>query len=174
MRFLSRHLQATLQDHVEAYLAELGWVGPADQTPLGALPVTYQRVRPDEDLLQSVTPNLVAASFGTQDEDTEEEMGGAVVSQDHVVFIDIYAENEGVALSLAEDVRDLFTGRASYAGRTASRFVQLQDQTQMPPTPVLGYLIELGDVVREPSPRGLSSVVWQIVTATATIYLPGA
>lgn len=168
MRHLSRHLQATLENHVEAWLTGLGWLDPVN-TPLGALPVTFQRKRPDEHLLQSVQPNLVTVSFGSQTDDAEEELGAGLVSQEHVVFVDIYAENEGIGLALAEDIRDLLVGRPP----GVSRYVPLMDQRVNPPTPVLGYQIELDEVVREPSLRQLANISWQVVSCTAWIYLPG-
>lgn len=172
MRHLSRHLQATVQNHVRDHLAFLDWIGPEENTPFGALPVQYQTVRPSEALLQSVTPNLVAVSFGGQTDDAEEQMGGGLVSQEHVVFVDVYAENEGVGLALAEDIRDLLVGRASYLSY-ASRFLKVHDQATTPPTVVPGYLLEFTEVFREPAEREIGSVDWQVIRATAYLHLPG-
>jgi hypothetical protein len=161
-----------MQDNVERHLTGLGWLG-TDLTPLGALPTTFQRVRPQESQLQSITPNLVAVSFGPQLDDAPEQLGGGLVSQEHVVFVDVFAENEGIGLALSEDVRDLFTGRASYAGRNPSRFFRLEDQTTAPPTPVLGYACEITDVHREVATRMVANAEWQIVRATVEVLMPG-
>lgn len=171
MRHLSRHLQATMETHVEQWLTGLGWLTTDPLlVPLGALPVIFQRKRPEESLLASLKPNLVTVSFGGQTDDAEEELGGRLVSQEHVMFVDVYAENEGIGLALAEDVRDLLTGRPV----GTSRFVALMNQDVAPPTPVVDYLIELDDVVREPASRQLNQVAWQVISCSAAIYLPGA
>lgn len=167
MRHLSRHLQATLEDHVEAWLTGLGWLDP--DPPFGALPVKFQRKRPDEHLLESLTPNLVTVSFGRQADDEEEELGGGLVSQEHLMFVDVYGENEGIALALSEDIRDLLVGRAP----GTSRFVRLMNQMQAVPTPVLGYTIELQDVAREPATRPLANTSWHVVSCSAVAYMPG-
>lgn len=172
LRHLSRHLQATVQDHIQRHLTALGWIGPAEGVPFGARAVDYQTVRPSESLLKSLAPNLVSVSFGLQGDDTEEQMGGGLLSQDHVLFVDVYAENEGIGLALAEDVRDLLVGRASYR-ENPSRYLVLEDQMTEPPTPVPAYKAEFTDVFREPSDRELANADWQIVKATAYLHLPG-
>lgn len=169
MRHFSRHLQATIQNQVERHLVATGWLpdgSPGFVTLFGAQPVTFQRQRPDESLLKSVTANLVTVSFGTQSDDEDEQMGGGLVAQDHSVFVDVYAENDAIALALAEDVRDLFVGRTA-----AGRFFRIVDQTTA--TPVLGYLGEYDEVLRAPADRELPNVRWQLVQATALVHMPG-
>ena len=171
MRHLSRHLQATVQDLVEAHLVATGWLDdgtPGFETLLGALPVTYQRQRPSESDLVSITPNLVSVSFGGQTQDLPEELGDGLLSQEHPFFVDVFAENDGVALALAEDVRDYLLGRTP-----GGRFFQVHDHGVMPTTPVLGYLGEYDEVFREPADRELASARWQIVRATAVVVMPG-
>lgn len=171
MRHFSRHLQATIQDQVEAHLVTTGWLTDGSVgfvTLLGALPVTYQRQRPDEHLLQSVQPNLVTVSFGGQTDDEDEQMGGGIVSQEHVIFVDVYAENDAIAVALAEDVRDLFAGRTA-----AGRFFRVRNHTVLPTTPVVDYLAEYDEVFREPSDRELANARWQVVRATALVTMPG-
>ena len=168
MRYLSRHLQATVQDLVERHLAALGWLDPAD-APFGALPVIVQRARPSESQLQAIEPNLVAVSFGEQGDETDAELGAGVTSSDHVLFVDVLAESGGVGLALAEDVRDLLTGRASYDGRTASRYFRVEDQRTAPPTPVDGLLAEWAEVFREPAERQLPGTDWQVLRASIVL-----
>lgn len=169
MRHFSRHLHATIQNQVEQHLVDCGWLtnGDVGFVPLlGALPVDYQRQRPDESMLKSLKPNLVSVSFGGQTDDEEEELGGGVVSQEHVIFADVYAENDAIAVALASDIRDLFAGRTA-----AGRFFRVVDQATA--TDVLGYRCEYDEVYREPADRELPSVRWQIVRATALVELPG-
>lgn len=168
MRHFSRHLQATIQNLVEAHLVATGWLtdgSPGFQPLLGALPVDFQRQRPDESMLKALKPNLVAVSFGGQTDDEDEQLGGGLVSHEHVVFVDVYAENDAVAVALAEDVRDLM------AGRYGSRYFRPVDQVTG--TPVLGYLCEWDEVFREPADRELPNVRWQVVRAAALVTLPG-
>lgn len=173
MRHLSRHLQATVQDHVRKHLVELGWIGLVVDVPFGALPVIFQTVAPRESDLVAITPNLVAVSFGSQRDDSEEQLGGGLVSQEHAFFVDVMAENEGVGLALAEDVRDLLVGRATYVGRSASRFLQLENQETQPPTPVVGYTGEFTEVMRSPADRDLGTINWQVISGTVFLHLPG-
>lgn len=170
MRHFSRHLHATIQNDVEAYLRETGWLPPLVPDPdfvtlLGALPVDFQRQRPDESMLKVLKPNLVAVSFGGQTDDTDEQLGGGLVSHEHVVYVDVYAENDAVAVALAEDVRDLMSGRVR------SRYFRPVDQNTM--TPVLGYLCEYSEVFREPADRELPNVRWQVVRGAVLVELPG-
>lgn len=171
MRHLSRHLQSTVQDHVLRHLTELGWVGAPATVPFGALPVTFQKVAPREEQLASITPNLVAVSFGRQTDDEEEEMGGPLISQEHVFFVDIYAENEGIGLALSEDVRDLLVGRASYGTRPPSRYVTLENYSTSPPTPVPGFKGEFTDVLRTPADRVIGNYSWQVVSGSISLFL---
>lgn len=173
LRHFSRHLHATVQDQIKAHLQACGWLPPTVPNPafvtlFGAQPVTFQRQRPEESLLQSIKANLVTVSFGGQGNDQDEQLGGGMVSQEHVFFVDVYAENDAVAVALAEDVRDLLAGRTA-----AGRFFRVQDHTALPTTPVLGYLGEYDEVFREPAARELANVRWQIVRATAYVTMPG-
>ena len=168
MRHFARHLHATIQNQVEAHLVTMGWLtdGTVGFVPLlGALPVVFQRQRPDESILQSLKPNLVAVSFGGETDDEDEQLGGGLISQEHVMFVDVYAENDAVAVALACDVRDLL------AGRFGSRYFRVKDQVTG--TDVLGYLAEYDEVFREPADRELPNVRWQIVRATVLVLMPG-
>jgi hypothetical protein len=168
MRHFARHLHATIQNQVEAHLVTMGWLtdGTVGFVPLlGALPVEFQRQRPDESILKSLKPNLVAVSFGGETDDEDEQLGGGLISQEHVMFVDVYAENDAVAVALACDVRDLL------AGRFGSRYFRVKDQVTG--TDVLGYLAEYDEVFREPADRELPNVRWQIVRATVLVLMPG-
>lgn len=169
LRHLSRHLHATVQDALEDHLVACGWLSDGTQgfeTVLGALPVIYERKRPDEFLLQSLKPNIVAISFGGQTDDATDQLGGGLVTQEHVFFVDVYAENDGIAVALAEDIRDYFVGRTS-----VGRYFRVIDQTTGQPD--LRYLAEYTEVFREPADRELPSVRWQIIRGTVSLDAPG-
>lgn len=167
LRHAARHLQQTVADHVEATLTSLGWIGPSNGVPFGAKPVDYQVARPTEDELKSVEPNLVAISFGAEPDDVEEEMGGGLLSVEHVFFVDCYMAKEALAIAIGSDLKDTLAGRAP----GTSRFIPLTDYKTT--TPVLGYQIEFDDVIREPVQRELTRVHWQVVKATAVLTYPG-
>lgn len=168
MRHFSRHLHATIQNKIEAHLVAMGWLPPVDPTGfvplLGALPVTYQRQRPDESTLKSLEPNLVAVSFGGETDDTPEELGDGLFSQEHTIFADVYAENDAIAVALASDIRDLLAGRTA-----AGRYFRVVDQATG--TDVLGTLAEFTEVFREPADRELPMVRWQIVRAAVEVTM---
>lgn len=167
MRHFSRHLHATIQDQVEAHLVACGWLtdGTLDFIPLlGALPVEYQRQRPEESMLKSLKPNLVTVSFGGETDDTSEELGDGLISQEHTIFADVYAENDAIAVAIASDIRDLFAGRTA-----AGRYFRVIDQVTG--TPVLGVRAEYSEVFREPADRELPSVRWQVVRAAAEVQM---
>lgn len=172
IRHFSRHLHATIQDQVEQHLIATGWL-PAPGavgfvTLFGALPVTFQRQRPDEETLKVVEPNLVTVSFGGQTNDEDVQMGGGVVSHEHIVFADVYAENDAIAVALASDIRDLLAGRTS-----AGRFFRVRDHSVSTKPVIPDHLGEYEEVFREPADRQLPTARWQIVRATALIHLPG-
>lgn len=171
LRHFSRHLHATVEDLVQDHLIATGWLPNGDPgfvTLFGALPVTYQRQRPDEHLLQSLKPNVVAISFGGQTDDEPEQLGGGLVSQEHIFFVDVYAENDAVAVALAEDIRDFCAGRTA-----AGRYFRVQDHSTLPTTPVLAYLCEFDEIFREPSDRALANVRWQVIRGTVRVDGPG-
>lgn len=171
LRHFSRHLHATIQNQIQDHLIATGWLpngSPTFVTLFGAQPVSYLRQRPDEHLLQSIKANLVAVSFGTQGDDEEEQLGGGLISQEHIVFVDVYAENDAIAVALAEDIRDLMAGRTA-----AGRYFRIKDHTNIPTTDVPGYLGEYDEVLREPADRELPSIRWQVVRAVALVTMPG-
>lgn len=154
-----RHLQRTMEDHVLTYLTALGWLGPTGAVPFGASIASFQRGALPESDLVSAKGNIVTVSFGGEGDDDPQEMGGGLMLVEQPIFVDCLGEKDAVALSIASDVKDLLAGRAP--GTT--RYVTLVDQRTA--TDVLGYRIELTDVVRE---EGNASVrrSWQIVKAT--------
>lgn len=165
LRHTARHVQQTVNDHVETVLTDLGWIG--QDPPFGATPVTFQTVRPNEEELKSLVANTVAVSFGNEPDDKEEEIGGGLVSVDFPFFVDVYAEKEAIALAIASDVKDHLAGRVP----GTSRFLTVVDQRTT--TPVLGYQIEFTDLFREPVERELVRLFWQVVRCTATLTYVG-
>lgn len=104
MRFRTRHIHKTICSYLETQMATLGWVN--DPINFGASPLTFQEIQPDENG-ETVTPNLLAITLGDVDQDTLEQLGGGVWNMPIPVFFDVYGDNGSVAVSIADDVRDL-------------------------------------------------------------------
>lgn len=169
LAYAVRHVQATLEDHVEDHLESRGWLGPAEDVPFGATVLSDDQGRPkvqrgamDEARLKAAAGNMVVVSFGNEPDDEPQDMGGGLMMVEHTIFVDCLGEKDGIALSLASDVKDLLAGRAP--GTT--RYVTVVDQRTT--TPVPGWRCELADVYRtEGNPA--TRRYWQIVKATAQI-----
>lgn len=166
-----RHVQRTLEDLIEARLSTLGWLGPTNSVPFGAAIVRngegqahIQRGRMDEAALQTVTGNMVAVSFGNEPDDEPQEMGGGLLMVEHYLFVDVVGEKEAIALAIASDIKDALGGRAS----GTSRYSAVYDYTDTPRTLVVGYRLELTDVVRQEGDPKVKRH-WQIVKATAEL-----
>ena len=166
LRHAARHVQEGLADDLEAALGDLGWTGT--NVPFGTRALEVVRRRMDESEMKSITDNLAAISWGDEPDYTEAELGGGLVSVEHVMFVDIVGVNDSISLAIAADVKDVLSGVAP--GTT--RFHVVRDYAQTPPAQVLGWQVEVDDVVRE-RPAAEWRRFWQVVKATATVYFPG-
>lgn len=104
MRFMSRHVIKTIQDFAAAELLSKGWITPGS-TNFDAEPVVFLIDVPDMPI--DLPENLVLADVDGPSSKIEVEMGG----REAVVFglaFDIYCQNPGVAMSVAEDLKDSF------------------------------------------------------------------
>lgn len=169
MRHRVRSVYQSIYDHLNAQLAELGWL-----TAGGAksVPVTMQQYVPDE-TGQSLPPNTVAVTLGEESGENEEELGDRLVSVDLQVFVDVYGENQAITLALADDVKDILRGRIN----GLSRFVPAFDYSTYDGTPesrtAVGDAIEMLAVGRQPARAVELRRNWQIVSAIAHIeYVP--
>jgi len=159
----------SITDSIKAVLDDGDWLGP--DVPFGATPVVFQTVRPVESELKALTGNVVAVTFGNQSDDGDLELGGGEVQTEYVLFVDVWAEEQAVAIAIASDIRDHFTGKPN----GGTRFVRVRDYTTEQDGEVIpGWLAEYTDVVREPVERELVRVNWQVVKATALLIYPGS
>lgn len=160
LAYAVRHLQKSMEDHVLEWLQGRGWMTAAS-VPFGASVTRFQRGAMEESELTSVSGNLVAVSFGGEPDDDPQELGGGLMMVAHAMFVDCLGEKEAIALALASDVKDLLAGRAPMT----TRYPTLYDYTGDPRTPVVGYGLELTDVVRvEGNPSVRRN--WHVVKAT--------
>lgn len=166
LRHASRHVHATVANHVKAGLTELGW-DDAATTPLGAPAVSVQTTaaltggRVDK----KVTAGLVSITLGNEFAPDPQELGGALFLQEYPIFIDVFMGTEGETTALACDIRDILLGRFEFAGRS----IPVVDQVTS--TPVDGWRIEFDDVERT-TPENTYSLFWQVVKVTAATYYP--
>jgi len=166
LRHAPRHIQETIADDLETAMTALGWLGPTG-VPFGTKPLEFQRKRMDESEMRAITGNTAVISWGDEPDWREEELGGGLVSVNHVFFVDVVGTNDPIALAIASDVKDVMSG-----ANTWSRFHQVRDYTQTPPAVVTGWQAEVMDVQRE-RPTADWRRYWQTVKGTVTVYYPG-
>lgn len=113
-RFRYRHVHQTICDYIKAQMMALGWgdaglplADPANAAvPFSATPLSYMEVQPDEEG-QPVAPNTLAITLGDGGLDALEQMGGGFYDLDIPIFFDVYGENQGIAVSIACDIKEI-------------------------------------------------------------------
>ena len=163
IRHAVRHVRASEEEFIRTLLTEFGWL--TESRPYGAALVTLHLRPPKEADLKGIEGNHVFVSHGGEDDVVEFEMGGAILTTEYVLFVDVVGENEGIALSIASDVQDRMRGLIG-----GSRHLYPRERGTGPE--LFGYIGEFTDVVRdEPNPDLLS---WQSVKATLVLHFPGS
>lgn len=104
IRFLERHLLATVTDYMTSYLTNAGWV--SDPVNFDAPPLTIINVHPDADVDVQVAPQTLAVTLGDSPEEGLSQLGGGLYEIDVPVFFDIYSTDSSTVMALAADVRD--------------------------------------------------------------------
>lgn len=104
MRFRYRHTHKTICRYIETQLTTLGWVNAP--VNFGTTPLTFVEIQPDENG-EPVAVNTVAITLGDGPVDTAEELGDGLYSVAYPFFVDVYGENQSIAVSIAEDVKDV-------------------------------------------------------------------
>lgn len=165
LRHYSWHVHHSVFKYLEAQLDTMGWTSAtASERPFGAAQVRLQETLPPEfDMTRTLSPGTVAVTLGSEPDTKEEELGGVLNSHDLPLFIDIFMEDEALALALANDIRDIFKGRVP----GSSRLMQVIDWASPGTTPATGYTVEFEDVVRE---RPETKLNWQIVKVSAVLF----
>ncbi len=164
IRFRSRHLHATIYNHVEARLTELGWVTPPINFGTGH--VTFMDYQPDE-RMQQIQQNTVAVSLDDFDDNEEEELGargGGLMSAPYSVFVDVYMAEQALSLAICDDIRDIFTD------------VTLPLINQIDQQPVPGQMIEVEAILgpSRPSQSGAEQFRrnWREMRIDTLLYFP--
>lgn len=108
VRFASRFIKASVVDVVRTFLAEYGWTG--DAPPFGTETVTLKATGPTPTDLRSTDGNTVFVSFGEEDDYLPIQLGGGMLRQEFVLFVDVLGVDETIADALASDLKDRLSG----------------------------------------------------------------
>lgn len=165
LRFKTRHVAATLVDYVRDQLTELGWVNPP--VNFGTAPIIFQDMTPDEAGVP-IAPNTVCVTLGDEPANTEEELGGALLSIAYPLFVDVYGTKQSIAVSIACDVKAILFSKA----------IPLYNYAAEPRVKVDGAYIEFEEVegpMRPPVSLAAGADdfrrYWRVVRAEAVTYL---
>jgi hypothetical protein len=166
IRNQERMVYQTVFDHVRTHLDLLGWMSSNPlMMPFGAsVPVTIVEETP-EPKLGPLAPNTIAFSEGRTPDDSEGELGaswGGLWVVDHTFFIDIYAENIGIAKALSSDLRAVLAGRLP----GTSRYLPMNDYSGAQVTPAEGHMLHFEDVEIDRPMGSPSKLRWEVVKAT--------
>lgn len=160
MRFRIRHAQQTIADLVESHLVAQGWT--ADPHPWEIDPVVFEEVHPGN--IEDIETNTVSTLIDESGPQQVHELGGGVRKVEYQLYIDVFGQQLSVALSIAQDVQDLLTGKTT----------PLMDYNTSPPTEVVGAYIEFpGPRVERPAGSVNAADLlknWRIVRDGAWLY----
>lgn len=161
VRHAVRHIRASQENMLRDFLDDYGWFGP--DVPYGAAPIQIMLRAPREAELMPAAGNTVFISHGGEPDNVPTQLGGGLLQTEHVLFVDVLGENDGIALSIAADIKDRLSGQLG------SRYLWPRHQA----TGILlpGYLGEYEDVMREQPNADLGA--WQSIKATLVMDFPG-
>lgn len=161
IRGQSRFVEQSVVDYLTNQLMTLGWMDP--EPPYAATQaVSVQDFAPPKN--GPLLPNTVAITTGVEPDDEEGELGcagGGLWRTEHTFFIDVYAESQGIAKALVEDVRAVLIGKLP----GTKRYLKMTDYSQTPPVEATGHLLHFEDVVKD-TPTAESKLHWRVVKAT--------
>jgi hypothetical protein len=165
IRFRSRHLHATIVEHVRTRLDTLGWISaPINFSTAPCIVVDYQ---PDE-RGHVIATNTVAVTLADFHSDQDEELGatyGGLRSAPYSLYVDVYMAEQALSIAICDDVRDIFTD------------LSLELIDQISGLPVYGAIIEIERVTGPEKPPAASSAeqfkrYWRIMQIHTRLYYP--
>jgi hypothetical protein len=167
VRGQERLVYQTVYDYLFAQMTALGWFStPAPFNAASPISQILEYV-PQKD--QALAPNTIAFTTGHELPDKEQELGasgGGLWQTDHIFFIDIYGESQGIAKQLSSDIKAILTGRLP----GTNRFQHVTDYTATSGTSgfpsVAGHLIHFTDVEVETPVNQDSKRNWRVVKVT--------
>lgn len=163
VRGQAAYAEETVRQYLTARLTALDWLqdDPAALPYSASTPVTLIDFLPARE--SAVADNTVAMTSGDEDDDVEDELGaasGGLFVTTRVYFLDVFGENQGIALRIADDIKAVLTGKL--AGTSRYQFVL---------DPVNGgfldgHLLEFRDVTRTKPQATDYKRNWQVVKVT--------
>jgi hypothetical protein len=168
LRFRARHVHRTVYNYVTGELAALGWPDSAAAAGgavvnFGSTPLTFLEFTPDDNGAK-VAANTLVISLGDEPPAESQELGDGIRMIAYPVEIDIYGANQGIATSIASDIKTLFENRYMY----------VTDFTADPPVASQEYLeFDHEDVsISRPAQQGASDFrrYWRVVSTIAQVY----
>lgn len=168
LRFRARHVHRTIYEYVISELATLGWptvaaIAGGAVSNFGTDGLTVLEFTPD-DAGQRVAANTLVVTLGDEPHAIDQELGDGLRLIAFPVFVDIYGANQGIATSIASDVKTLFE----------DRYMQVIDFGLTPPADSAEYLEFDKDDVSVDRPPGTGATdfrrYWRVVRTDARIY----
>jgi hypothetical protein len=140
----ARLIHNNIYDLIVDGLTDLGWL----DTDREHEPVTVRADQVDND--EKVAPNIVTV---TVEDDVEEpmEMGSNLVEKNWSFYVDVYAEDDILALHLATDIVDVLNGRFTQTVSRMGPDVTIYDLTQSAATPIPVCTVEIVHVEQNKS-----------------------
>lgn len=165
IRFRSRHLHATIVQHMRTQLDVLGWISPP--VNFSTAPCVVLDYQPDE-RGTTIATNTVSVTLANYTWDVDEELGasnGGLRSAPYVLLVDVYMAEQALAIAITDDVRDIFTDTT----------LPLIDQVSA--TPVLNTAIEIERVdgpEKPPAALGAEQFkkYWRVMQLNTRLYYP--
>lgn len=162
LRHRSRHIHATVYNHLRTELGLIGWINPPIN--FGTEAVTLVDYQPEE-RGERIERNTVAVSLGDVPADREEELGartGGLLSGLYPVFIDVYMADQPLSVAICDDIRDIFQ----------MAYLPVVDQVTGDPS---DYVIDVEEVLGPQRPNAQIGAeqfkrYWRIMRLAARVY----
>lgn len=161
LRYSLRHIRASIEFCVEETLGAAGWW---TTPPAGLAKAEFFARPPVEGDLKPVAGNVVFVSHGFQAPVVPKELGGGLVEEEHVFFVDVRGENRSAMEMMASDILDRLRGDMA-----VGPYLTVRERGNGPIVP--GWQGEFEDVFfEEPNP---SLPTWGSVKASLMVRRPG-
>jgi hypothetical protein len=163
MRHRTRHIHQTVIQHVTDSLLAHGWINPPIN--YGSSPVEIQEFEPFGEGAVQPDGNLVAVTIEDSSEDTDEELGGMLISGHYMLYVDVVGETIPLSVAIADDLRVILK----------NRIIPVKDFTADPAgVAVEGMSIEFVEVNVDvpPAASSVDKRTWRVVSCLCDVFMP--
>lgn len=164
VRHADRHVEASVVTMLRTFLKDYAWLGPGP-APYGAKPFTFHVAEIHEEDLVPARANAVFFALGPRLSPVPMQLGGGILRDERIVFIDVLADSKDIGLAITNDITDRLNGL--FGGTSYIRPVNQQTGVPLP-----GYVGEFRDVFVE-QPRPEVAVNFFSVKASLFLDYPG-